>query len=222
MMDADQTNTTASSEANLGMSGQDEDLAFAGALIVGIPEFNQDANDIFKAFNVNHSTLRFDDLFGDSHDINEPADKLLDGTWDAGSWGHDTFPIGGGGHGTFLWNNTNIGHGEDANDIIKASDVNHSTLRFDDLFGDSHDASEILGKLLARSWENDTCLATDGSASIELNTQGSDATLNVSYEHEGQLYAQTVEFGSYGALPLLIQNEEAIAHLLHEIITVGS
>ena len=134
--------------------------------------------------------------------------------------------IGGDGHNTFVWNNTNMGHGEDAKDIIKDFDVNHCTLRFDDLFGGSHDANETLDKLLNGtlgecSWENGTFFATDGSTSIELKTQGATATLRVSYEYEGQPYAQTVELGGYDISPLLNQDEKAVANLLHEIIKIG-
>ncbi|MDR2695226.1 MAG: hypothetical protein LBC79_02450 [Deltaproteobacteria bacterium] len=142
--------------------------------------------------------------------------------------------IGGSGHDTYVWNNVNMGHGDDARDVIKDFDMHNDTLRFDDLFGTlSGDAAgHALESLLHSSAQWDTqnlsFSATDGNASIQLNVMDTVATLKVSYasqseEYGSTQYTQTVELQGFNAADHFGGTADAaeVAKMLQDIIKVG-
>jgi hypothetical protein len=148
------------------------------------------------------------------------------------SQGNDIL-VGGNGSDTFVWNNDNMGQGEQSLDVIKDFSRGDS-LRFDDLMADHGDGAEAaLNNLLSggsgtSTWEtNDqggTFHATDGSTSIQLSVADTVATLTVSYEHGGQSYTQNVELQNFDISQFQqesVLDHAAVTEMLKEIIQVG-
>jgi hypothetical protein len=139
--------------------------------------------------------------------------------------------VGGGGNDVFVWSNDTMGHDGAATDIIKDFDVEHNSLRFEDLFHGAENASAALESLLKGqdgntvSWDGATFTATaaDGSAGIQLNIADQVATLQVSYSDQQGTHMQNVELQGLNVADHFsnTSSTEELAHMLQSIIRVG-
>jgi Ca2+-binding RTX toxin-like protein len=127
------------------------------------------------------------------------------------------------GHDIYVWNNENMGHNEQAVDIIKDFNVNKDVLCFEDLLGgDAGGQAALTSMLEAGEWNGTTFNATDASSgtSIQLNLAATQATLQVSYQHGGETYMQNVQLQGIDANQFGTLDQTDVAHMLQEIIKV--